>query len=130
LRCIVLIVLVVAIAGCVAVEPFQPPPDVYQRWEKPGEPEVGVKKALLECGGYPSPYDIGDMAINDIVLADLCMVESGYAYNRKDKYRYCLGSGVALLACSPDAKAPKRDVKKRLESRFCRDYPQAEVCQR
>ncbi|WCE05583.1 hypothetical protein [Pseudoxanthomonas sp. JBR18] len=124
------------VVGCSGRKPFQPPPDTYERWVKPGESFIDVKKAVMECG-YPNPYNAllesdnsrnrAILGANEIILADLCLIGSGYKYHRRDKYDFCVGD--KWPACSSSVQPPKRSVKLRLESRFCRDFPAADVCQ-
>jgi hypothetical protein len=76
------------LTGCLGHKPFQPNPYEYERWSRRGEDELGVRKAMLECG-YPSPNGVRDRMVDmsatpdDIVLMYRCMGESGFLYDGK-----------------------------------------------
>lgn len=102
-------------------------------WEKNGVAyftEIG--KSLLECG-MSTPYNIDpenrNRSFNQKATVYACMIQAGF----RDK----LGGGTwyenhkaeDLLICRPGAVAPKRSIKKRLNSSFCKKYKQAPECQ-
>jgi hypothetical protein len=121
------------LAGCFGYKPFQPNPYEYERWSKPDDSEFAIRKAMLECG-YPSPNGVRDRMISlsttpdEIVLMYKCMSNSGYLYDGK-KYNVCQHGYADVVSCKPGAVAPERKVSRRLDSRFCRAFPNADACE-
>ncbi|MEL6093032.1 hypothetical protein [Bartonella schoenbuchensis] len=117
-----------SIAGCSL---GGPPTGSLAAWEKPGADFTEVGKALLECG-MPTPYDIDPenqkASINTKATIYACMIQSGF----RDK----VGGGTwcenykseNLPICQPGAVIPKRSVKKRLNSPFCKQNPKEYEC--
>ncbi|MEL6094115.1 hypothetical protein [Bartonella schoenbuchensis] len=118
-----------SIAGC----QFNKPPLGYlAAWEKPGADFTEIGKALLECG-MPTPFDKDPesrkISINAKASIEACMIQSGF----RDK----VGGGTwcdnykseNLPICQPGAVIPRRSVKKRLNSPFCKQYKNADECQ-
>ena len=120
------------VTRCFGYKPFQPNPYEYERWSKPGNSELDVRKAMLECG-YPSPNGVRDRMItlsttpDEIALMYRCMSDSGYLCDG-GKYDVCQGY-VAVAACTPGAPVPERSVSRRLDSKFCQVFSRADVCQ-
>ncbi|MEL6088849.1 hypothetical protein [Bartonella schoenbuchensis] len=118
-----------SIAGC----QFNKPPLGYlAAWEKPGADFTEIGKALLECG-MPTPFDKDPesrkISINAKASIEACMLQDGF----RDK----VGGGTwcdnykseNLPICQPGAVIPRRSVKKRLNSPFCKQYKNADECQ-
>ncbi|WP_343358312.1 hypothetical protein AAJP84_01610 [Bartonella schoenbuchensis] len=118
-----------SIAGC----QFNKPPSGYlAAWEKPGADFTEIGKALLECG-MPTPFDKDPesrkISINAKASIEACMLQDGF----RDK----VGGGTwcdnykseNLPICQPGAVIPRRSVKKRLNSPFCKQYKNADECQ-
>jgi hypothetical protein len=118
---------VMTMAACVEKSfSKRPPPYEFQVWKKPGASEDDIKIALLECG-KETPFSNGAQDINDVVIGTRCMMKNGYSGG----YFPCDGpSGKSIPACQlPDSEIPNRDVSKRLNSKFCKQFPKAQVCQ-
>ncbi|WP_208442088.1 hypothetical protein [Bartonella raoultii] len=121
--------ILVSITGC---NIDKPSPGYIYMWEKPGADFTEIGKALLECG-MPSPYDADpetrNLSINAIETIHGCMLQSGFYY--KDKWGGWCGNHKAenLPICRPGAVIPKRSVKKRLNSPFCKKYKNSRKCQ-
>ncbi|MEL6088847.1 hypothetical protein [Bartonella schoenbuchensis] len=117
-----------SIAGCSL---GGPPTGSLAAWEKPGADFTEVGKALLECG-MPTPYDIDPenqkASINTKATIYACMLQDGF----RDK----VGGGTwcenykseNLPICQPGAVIPRRSVKKRLNSPFCKQHPEQYEC--
>jgi hypothetical protein len=125
--CIVLLCLSVSVTSCISKEAFQPPPDEYTLWKKASTSVIETKKALMECG-YPTPSGI-DRSVtgNEIALATRCMEHAGFV-EISALGTYCK-LFPKLSACQVNAVIPERNVQRRLESRFSKQYPKADVCQ-
>jgi hypothetical protein len=129
-------VLVSSIAGR---EPFQPPPDEQDRWQKDGATNTDIVTALLECGDQQPrallPYgvrkNLPPFTPNDEAMERHCMEAAGYVTNHDNSWRgYCgrQHDSEQYPACAPNATIPQRSANKRLASEFCRVYPKADVC--
>ncbi|MEL6094125.1 hypothetical protein [Bartonella schoenbuchensis] len=104
-------------------------------WEKPGADFTEIGKALLECG-MPTPYDVDPenqkASINTKATIYACMLQDGFRY--KDKEVLNMGGWCYtfreenLPICQPGAVIPKRSVKKRLNSPFCKQHPEQYEC--
>ena len=118
--------------GCFGYKPFQPNPYEYERWSKPGDSELSVRKAMLECG-YPSPNGVRDRMISlattpdEIVFMYKCMGNGDYLYDGK-KYNVCQHGYSDFASCKPGAIVPERRVSRRLDGKFCSVFPNADVC--
>ncbi|WP_343358356.1 hypothetical protein AAJP84_02520 [Bartonella schoenbuchensis] len=121
-----------SIAGC----QFNKPPEGYlTAWEKPGADFTEIGKALLECG-MPTPYDVDPenqkASINTKATIYACMLQDGFRY--KDKEVLNMGGWCYtfreenLPICQPGAVIPRRSVKKRLNSPFCKQNPKEYEC--
>ena len=149
-RVAVLSSVVILVSGCLGFEPFQPPPDLYKTWEKKGEDDVGIKKALMECG-YPNPF--GDKMSddpNESATRFMCMRHDGFRNSNRDwkglgdtdasRLRSVCSLAIGpfvkgrasryerLPACEPGAPVRRRDVDRRMNGPFCASYPKADVC--
>lgn len=122
-----------SITGC----QFNKTPGGYlSAWGKNGVTDfTEVGKALLECG-MPTPYDVDPEnrknSINAKATIYACMIQSGFRYKDEDVAR---AGGPCytfkeenLPICRPGAVIPKRSVKKRLNSPFCKKYKNASEC--
>ncbi|GFF02948.1 hypothetical protein BH623125_13820 [Bartonella henselae] len=128
------VVTLLGIAGC---QFNKPPLGEVATWEKNGVTDfTEVGKALLECG-MPTPYDRDPenqkLSPNDMVSIDACMVQAGFRYKDEEVARAggpCYTFRAENLPiCRPGAVIPKRSVKKRLNSPFCKKYKNAPECQ-
>jgi len=105
----------------------------YESWRKSGASDDEVKRAMLECGYY-SPFG-GEypMDQNSRALSNQCMIKYGFSQTEYLK----LSGGKTLCEDRPEIPAcqlpldqiPDRDVIKRLNSPFCKEFSQAMVCQ-
>lgn len=126
--------LIIGLAGCSIRSKFQPVPDEYLLWTKPGATELDVKKALMECG-LPSPSpsgsgpDVAHMNRNDNALVDLCLMGSGFTYHNpfKRNSSYCKND-PSLPACQPGAEIPKPSKELRLNSEYCKRKTDYQYC--
>jgi hypothetical protein len=126
-----IVIIVPALAGCFGSKPFQPPPDEFEMWNKPGVGPAFIKRYLLECG-YPSPINAGkyEFSINNYVLGNLCMERLGFCYKSDVPWRSICKSknGMDAPACSGSATVSTHDRQGRVSSPFCKDFPGADVC--
>ncbi|OLL52010.1 hypothetical protein AT238_02695 [Bartonella henselae] len=122
-------VILFIITGC---QFNKPPPGYLTAWEKNGVTDfTEVGKALLECG-MPSLIDADSenrkLSYNAWATIDACMVQAGF----RDKVgggSWCENHKVENLPiCRPGAVIPKRSVKKRLNSPFCKKHPEQYEC--
>ena len=126
--------LMILLSGCNIASRFQPVPDYYLLWTKPGATELDVKRALMECG-WPSPSptgsgpDVAHMSRNDKALANLCMIRAGFTYHDPFKMNggYCK-LDPSLPACQPGAEIPKPSKDRRLNSEYCKIIRDHDYC--
>lgn len=135
-------------AGCVS---WQPPPEDFEQWKKPGVSIQDVMASLMECG-YPSPstkwFDSqkywGQTWAASAVLAKRCMESQGYKNESGSKYsceqslapqfrKYNTAEQIQALehACDPSTPVPKPSVERRLNSPYCKveSYSKFPECQ-
>ncbi|MEL6088843.1 hypothetical protein [Bartonella schoenbuchensis] len=122
-----------SIAGCSLGRPAT---SSIGMWEKPGADFTEIGKALLECG-MPTPFDRDSenqkASINTKATVYACMLQDGFRY--KDKEVLNMGGWCYtfreenLPICQPGAVIPRRSVKKRLNSPFCKQYKNSRKCQ-
>lgn len=127
-------VFAVLLSGCLPKNAFSPPPHDYETWSKPGASELDIWKAMLDCG-YASPFAAvekfpgGDRSDKQIVESMLCLERSGYThYVERRPTPVCSEWRMKTLACEPDAAIPLPDLNKRLNSGYCKKYPQSRAC--
>ncbi|MEL6093024.1 hypothetical protein [Bartonella schoenbuchensis] len=118
-----------SIAGCSL---GGPPTSSIGMWEKPGADFTEIGKALLECG-MPTPYDVDPenkkLSNNTYATIYACMIQDGFRYKNKDG-NWCENyKSENLPICQPGAVIPRRSVKKRLNSPFCKQHPEQYECQ-
>ena len=126
--------LMILLSGCNIASKFQPVSDAYLLWTKPGATELDVKKALMECG-WPSPSpsgqgpDVAHMSLNDMALADLCLIKAGFTYHDPFKMNgsFCR-LDPSLPACQPGAEIPKPSKERRLKSEYCKRKTDYQYC--
>ncbi|MEL6088583.1 hypothetical protein [Bartonella schoenbuchensis] len=117
-----------SIAGC----QFNKPPEGYlTAWEKPGADFTEIGKALLECG-MPTPYDKDPenqkQSINAKATIYACMIQDGFR-DKAGGGTWCENyKSENLPICQPGAVIPRRSVKKRLNSPFCKQHPEQYEC--
>lgn len=105
----------------------------YEDWTKPGASEDEVKRALLECG-YSGPFG-GELPTdqNSRALSNRCMNKNGFintGYLEVSHGKTVCEDHPEIPACHlPLDQIPDRSVAKRLNSPFCKEFPQATVCQ-
>jgi hypothetical protein len=101
----------------------------YQTWEKPGNNDLDVLKAYLECGGN-YPY-MGSSGIpGEGVFTSICLENAGYtkvAYSER-KPVCSKPYNQKYPACQPGAVIPTPSVERRLNSEFCKKYPKNLAC--
>ncbi len=81
---------------------------------------------MLECG-----FDFGDpdMEANDIAVSYRCMEKDGFGF-RQTRYTSSCGNYPDLPACKLSIEeVPERDFTLRLDSKFCKKYHDASICQ-
>jgi hypothetical protein len=142
-------------ASCTPFGGFKPVPDQWTDYRKSGLTERQIYTALMECG-WPYPHDLRWVplevkehlginfpntteGINNFAnlarFTERCMANAGIS----SKYQIsCLTQDQEtkkwtklreIPACQPNAVIPKRSVETRLNSRFCKEYPNARACQ-
>jgi len=91
------VLLCLGAAAC-TTRPFQPPPAAYTLWTQPGVSELGVRRAMVDCG-FPDPANITprEMSTNDAAQAQLCMLEIGFRYQGR---RILCTDSPELPACA------------------------------
>lgn len=91
------VALCLGVAAC-TTRPFQPPPAPYTLWTQPGVSELGVRRAMVDCG-FPDPANISprEMSTNDVAQAQLCMLEIGFHYQGR---RILCTDSPELPACA------------------------------
>jgi hypothetical protein len=116
------------LSSCISQEAFQPPPPSYTYWTRLSDSVEDVKRAMLECG-YPTPFsaDVSITTDEEVAKMQRCMEKSGFIH--KGNFGTFCQQYTALQACQFNAVIPERSVQRRLESRFCKKYPKADVCQ-
>lgn len=117
--------------GCGISNIDKPLPYEYESWHKNGVSKLDVFKALLECD-FGNPFGGLTEGRNNIVLNYRCMEKIGYKYTGDCGKQICEDKKWSNLpACSlPWSEIPDRSVAKRLNSPYCKQYPEAEACQR
>lgn len=143
---------------CLACTPFggfKPPPDAWTYYRGAGMDEREVYFVLMECG-WPYPGDLtyvprevkeqlgidfkntiaGVRGFSNMsTLTSKCMANSGFP---SSGYDICRGwkdtkTGKHVPndepACQPNAVIPVRSVSNRINSRYCKEYPNAKACQ-
>jgi hypothetical protein len=122
----------IALSGCIGFKPFQPPPGPSESWAKAGASEGDVTAALLECGFTQPRGRVPGlqerMTLDEDALALLCMEHSGFTAKYGNSYADFCRNFKGVEACKAGTTAPRRDVEKRLSSRFCARFPRADVC--
>ncbi|WP_273724569.1 hypothetical protein [Bartonella sp. AU18XJBT] len=123
------VVTLLNIAGC---QFNKTPSSSLAMWEKPGADFTEVGKALLECG-MPAPYDVfpenRNLSNNAWATIHACMIQSGFRYKDQRGGGWCVNhKGENLPICRPGAVIPRRSVKKRLNSPFCKKHPEQYEC--
>ncbi|MFK2902214.1 hypothetical protein ISP15_17945 [Dyella jejuensis] len=132
MKVIIILIATFILIGCFGFKPFQPPPDPDKRWRKPGATDTEIVAALLECG-VPTPRGPNikvrvTMTTDEVALSKLCMEHSGFTSDFDDSWSgYCL-KFKDINSCGLGTKAPSRDKNKRLNSQFCKSFPNADVC--
>ncbi|MEL6088587.1 hypothetical protein [Bartonella schoenbuchensis] len=123
----------IALLGMAGCQFNKPPTPYLGMWEKPGADFTEIGKALLECG-MPTPHDVDPenkkLSNNAWATIHACMIQSGFRYKDEHEGGWCYTFREENLPiCQPGAVIPKRSVKKRLNSPFCKQYKNADECQ-
>lgn len=123
-------------SACGIRKAFQPLPYNYEEYKKHNSSEIEVKKALLECGMEdplgilkPDPGMSRKEVIEMLAGAELCMFNDGFVLAANHPGPLCKRiSNIEI--CKPENAhlIPKRDVKRRLESLYCKKFPKAQAC--
>lgn len=130
-RLLIIAFVSIGMTGCFRQTPHTV---AYKSWQKPGASEDEVKRAQLECG-YPNPLGPSSVPMDDnsIALSSRCMNNNGFintGYLKLSGGKTFCEDYPHLPACQlPLDHIPDRDVAKRLNSPFCKEFPQATVCQ-
>jgi len=137
--------LALGLSGCVW-NIDKPPPAWWSYFAGNGASENEIRLALLECGSsvpgdpieFPAPGGgfIPNGGLNEIVFVKHCMMNAGFPFDgRRDT---CKGWTDTMTgkhipadfpACKPDAVIPKRSVETRLNSPYCKTFPNNALCQ-
>lgn len=97
---------------------------------------LDVEKHMLECG-YPTPfgeYADGKVKVNvdvgDVILMHRCMHKLGYRYDdgASRDYDICRKGRASEPECQRNITIPAPSAQKRLNSPYCKEYPQVEAC--
>jgi hypothetical protein len=137
MRSIALFLVFFSVIGCTPFGGFKPPPMWWERFLDVGVNEERMRVAMLECGSNVpgeaiefSPPDgngmlVPQQSLNQMILISKCMKASGFPYRDTgtcDRWK-------DLPACKPDAVIPTRSVENRLNSPYCKTYPETRLCQ-
>lgn len=134
------------ISGCYRT-PFAPSSYLYENWcenkrlshsfslgykfdtwcNKSSSGNLEVQKALLECG-FKSPLGNDNIygGINGIIIAERCMLKSGFSFYAGDlklhcEQQYYQNEPPKYSACElPLDQIPDRNITKRLNSEWCK----------
>lgn len=122
--------IVMLLLGCIN-KPFQPAPEPWEIWQKRGASIVDVRRAMLECG-----YDFAEPpeSINSAVVVYQCMEKDGFKRKKADRIDLSFDSSCRNFPEIPECKlsideVPSRDSARRLNSKFCKKYQGASICQ-
>lgn len=102
-----------------------------------------IRKAFLECGASvpgdiveyltPDGKMFSELGANEFIFVVKCMDRSGFSNGSYIPCRGWTENGKQipnnLPACQPDAVIPKRTVQNRLNSAYCKTYPETRLCQ-
>jgi len=132
---ILIVFLVVNVCGCLPKDAFAPPPDAYEHWKKPGVDEVTIWKDMLDCN-FAEPFgggrgiEGGQRTFDQTVESMVCMERQGYSYLHEGRTRnVCSIPGWnQSVSCGPGAVIPLPDSARRLNSGYCKKYPQSRAC--
>jgi len=134
IKILLVIITAALVAACLPKNAFAPPPDEYETWIKQGASELDVWKAMLGCG-FASPFRVmeaypgGERSDEQIAASMRCMEGIGYRqYEQGRPSLVCDGWRSRLMACTSDAAVRKPDVDVRLNSGYCKKYPQSRAC--
>ncbi|WP_375703883.1 hypothetical protein [Bartonella sp. AD13SXNS] len=122
--------ILLSISGCDISNIDKTPPGEVYWWEKLGADSTEIGKALLECGMpslINSDSENREVSDNGWASIHVCMIQAGFHY--KGRGSWCSPfNGRDLPICRPGAVIPKRSVKKRLNSPFCKRSPVQPEC--
>lgn len=125
----------------------QPPPEDYELWEKDKQSILQIKKALLECGAI-APSTVGwpyreayrklgistyDEQMNSYFMTNKCMENAGYKrksgrFAQEDCNDPSFPERRKYPACKPEAIVPSLNVRRRLNSWYCKVKSNYEYC--
>jgi hypothetical protein len=134
--------------GLIACTPFggfKPPPKWWTYFEGNGASEEEIRIALLECGSdvpgdffefpkLPEKF-LRDDARSEGVSVAQCMINSGFRFNgRTPICARWIDTRTGLQAppypaCMPGWVPTPRSVENRLNSAYCKTYPETRLCQ-
>lgn len=121
-----------SLTACGSTLPFQPVPDSYLLWAKPGASQLEVKKALLECGmaspSSPARPPLDPRTPDQLAAAENCMQAAGFKAPQPS-HRMCAAQ-PHLATCQADAAPSSRSVERRLSSNYCQAKKDVEFCRR
>jgi len=123
---VVLIVNLVFMIGC-TYKPFQPIPEPWEQWRKTNSTVIDIRRAMLECG-----WDLLDPpgSNNAAALVYRCMEKDGFELYRESRYDPNCTNYPEMPACHLRVEeVPSRDNELRLNSKFCKRYHYASICQ-
>lgn len=132
---LVVIAVFLGLSGCIS-NIDKSPPAWWIGFSGNGESESHIRMALLECGSnvpgdsveFSAPGGKGfllpQQGLNELILVQRCMRDAGFPHSRDSCNRW-----KDLPACKPDAVILKRSVENRINSPFCKIYPQIKICQ-
>lgn len=121
-----------SLTACAGSKPFQPPLAAFQVWHKPGVSNLGIKKALLECGmPHPESESLPPKPMrtdNERAETENCLLAAGY--RMPADYSHGCTLRPDLPACQPGVKPPTPSVERRMNSNYCRARQDREFCRK
>jgi len=148
-----LLVICLSLSGCElfggrSFGGFRDVPDYWTDFTGNGVSVTQIKTALLECGmdtpssqvhlksdqirymrrnGMEIPDDLkaAELPRPDLSAVEECMFKSGFEV----KARNCLSGINKSPVCQPGGVIPSRSVERRLNSPYCKEYPESRFCQ-
>ncbi|WP_375641560.1 MULTISPECIES: hypothetical protein [unclassified Bartonella] len=124
------LLILLSVAGCNIKNIDKPPLGEVAVWKKPRADFTEVGKTLLECGLSSlinADTENRKLSYNANATIDACMIQSGF--RDKERANWCSPfNGRDLPIYQPSSVIPRRSVKKRLNSPYCKKYKNAPEC--
>lgn len=139
------ICLCVGLIACTPFGGFKPPPRWWTYFKGNGVSEEEIRIALLECGSDVPGESFEFLKLPEKFLRDdvrsegpavtQCMINSGFRFNGRTPIcatRIDTSTGLSIPPfppCMPGWVPTPRNVENRLNSAYCKTYPETRLCQ-